>query len=244
MGIPSSLCNSTQMASGRNRSNSINFSCTRGYNPSLDHLMMMTTTLILGDFNARMVSGFNFGILNWDSPTGIHQLGFTNWDSPTGIHQLGFTNWDSPTGIHQLGFTNWDSPTGIHQLGFTNWDSPTRLQGNANPSSPDVSLASASLITSTNWQTRTHLGSDHLPIIISLQTYVTINPIQHRSSINMKKENWDRYSRNIEDRLNKRRLPTNCQKGEKILRAIIFLKHHTTHPLSPTQHRAGSNKGP
>ena len=60
---------------------------TGGYSPSLDHLMMTTDTLILGDFNAhhsswissstdtrgtsleRMVSGSNFSILNWDSPT-------------------------------------------------------------------------------------------------------------------------------------------------------------------------------
>ena len=107
-------------------------------------------------------------------------------------------------------------------FGFLNWDSPTRLPGNANPSSPYVSLASASLITSTIWQTKTNLGSDHLPILISLQMYVTINPIQHRSSINLKKANWDRCSREIEDRLSKRRLPTNCQKGEKFLRAIIL----------------------
>ena len=57
-------------------------SCNGGYNPSLDHLMMTTDTLILGDFNAHhsswyssytdtrgtmlesMVSGSNFGILN------------------------------------------------------------------------------------------------------------------------------------------------------------------------------------
>ena len=36
-----------------------------------------------------------------------------------------------------------------------NWDSPTRLPCNANPSSPDVSLASASLITSTNSEQKT-----------------------------------------------------------------------------------------
>ena len=74
-------------------------SCT-GYNPSLDHLMM---TRIQGDSSSTdtrgtilesMMSGSNFGILNWDSPT--------------------------------------------------------RLPVNANPSSPDLSLASASLITSTN----------------------------------------------------------------------------------------------
>ena len=88
-------------------------------------------------------------------------------------------------------------------FGILNWDSPTRLPGNASPSSSDVSLASASLITYINWQTKTNLGSDHLPILISLQMDVTINTIEHRSSINIKKANWDRYSREIEDKLEK-----------------------------------------
>ena len=37
-----------------------------------------------------------------------------------------------------------------------NTDSPTRLPGNANPSSPDVSLASTSPLTSSEWQTHDH----------------------------------------------------------------------------------------
>ena len=121
-----------------------------------------------------------------------------------------------------------ESMVSVSNFGILNWDSPTRFPGNANPSSPDVSLASASLITYTNWQTKTNLGSDHLPILISLQMDATFNPIQHRTSINLKKENWDRYSREIEDKLSKRRLPTNCQKREKILRATILkaAPHH------------------
>ena len=88
----------------------------------------------------------------------------------------------------------------------------------------------ASVITSTNWQTKMNLGSEHLPIVISLQMDVTINPIQHRSSINLKKANWDRYSREIEDKLSKRRLLTKCKNGEKILRVIILkaASHHIT----------------
>ena len=180
-------------------------SCTGGYHlPSLDHLMMTTDTLILGDINAHdsawyssstdtrgtllenVVSGSNFGILNWDSPT--------------------------------------------------------RLPGNTNPSSPDVSLVSASLITSTNWQTKTNLCSDHLPILISLQMDHTINPIPHRNSFNLKKANWDRYSKEIEDKLSKRRLPSNCQKGEKILRTII-LKAASRHILSG-RHRINTEPVP
>ena len=118
-------------------------------------------------------------------------------------------------------------------FGILNWDSPTRLSGTANPSSPHVSLAS--LITFTNWQTKTNLGSDHIPITISLKMNATINPIQHRSSINMKKANWNRYCRKIEDKMRKTRLSTNCQKKEKIYCVPSFIKHHhTTFPLDDT----------
>ena len=51
--------------------------------------------------------------------------------------------------------------------------------------------------------------------------YFTINPIPLRTSFNLK-ENWDRYRKEIEDKLSEKWwLPTNCQKGEKILRTII-----------------------
>ena len=106
-------------------------------------------------------------------------------------------------------------PIGEYDIWLQLWDSPTRLPGNAIPSSPDVSLASASLITFTNWQTKTNLGSDHLPILTSLQMDLTINPIPHRPSFNLKKGNWDRYRKEIEDKLSKRRLPTNCQNEKR-----------------------------
>ena len=147
-------------------------SCEGGYLPSLDHLMMTTDTLILGDCNTHHSAWYS-------SSTDTRGTLLENMISGSNFCIL-------------------------------NWDSPTRLPGNANPSFSDVSLASTSLITSTNWQTKTNLGSDHLPIIISKQMDLTINPIPHRTSFNLKKANWDRYRKEIEDKLSKRRLPTNC----------------------------------
>ena len=121
-------------------------SCTGGYTPSLDHLIMTTDTHILGDFN-------------------VHH---SSWYS---------SSTDSRGTILES------------MMPGSNFGILTRLPCNASPSSPDVSLASASLITSTNWQTETKLGSDHLPILINLQMDVTINPIQHCYSINLKREN-------------------------------------------------------
>ena len=114
------------------------------------------------------------------------------------------------------------------------FEAPTRLPSNANQFSPDASLASASLITYTNWQTKTNLCSTHLPILISLRMDPTIIPIPHRTSFNLKNSNWNRYCKEIEDKLSKRRLPTNCQKGQKILRTIILKAASTIYHLVDT----------
>ena len=100
-------------------------SCTGGYTQSLDHMMRTTNTLILADFNAHHSSCYS-------------------------------------SSTYSRG-TMLESMVSGSNFGILNWDSPIRLLGTANPSSPGVSLASASLMTSTNWQTKTNLGSDHLP---------------------------------------------------------------------------------
>ena len=109
-----------------------------------------------------------------------------------------------------------------------NTDSPTRLPGSANPSSPDVSLASTSLITSSEWQTHTTMSSDHLPILIRLQTTATSSPARRRTYINLKKADWTGYRQEIERKLSSRHLPTDCQKDEKLFRATLLkaASHH------------------
>ena len=75
----------------------------------------------------------------------------------------------------------------ISSFAVLNTDLPTILPGNTNPSSPDVSLASASLITSSEWQTHTTMSSDHMPILIGLQTTATSSSARHRTYISLKK---------------------------------------------------------
>ena len=109
-----------------------------------------------------------------------------------------------------------------------NTDSPTRLPGNADPSSPDVALASASLITSSEWQTHTTMSSDHLPILIGLQTTTPSSSARHRTLINLKNADWTGCRQEIERKLSSRHLPTDCQKGEKLFRATLLkaASHH------------------
>ena len=91
-------------------------------------------------------------------------------------------------------------------FGILNWDSPARVPPNAEPSSPGVSLASTSLITSCSWQT-----------LSTLRTYVKL-----------KKADWDRYRQEVESALSKRSLPIDCQRDEKIFRTVLLkaASHH------------------
>ena len=114
----------------------------------------------------------------------------------------------------------------IYSFAVLNTDSPTRLPGNADPSSPDVSLAS--LITSSEWQTHTTMSSYHLSFLIGLQTTATSSPARHRTYINLKKDYWTGYKQDIERKLSSRHLPTDCQKDEKLFRATLLkaASHH------------------
>ena len=116
----------------------------------------------------------------------------------------------------------------ISSFAVLNTDSTTRHPGNSDPSSPDVSLASASLITSSEWQTHTTMSSDHLPILIGLQTTATSSPARHRTYINLKKVDWTGYRQEIERKLSSRHLTTDCQKDEKLFRATLLKadSHH------------------
>ena len=159
-------------------------SCNGCYSPPIDHLLIDTDSLVLGDFNAH------------------HSLWHTGTTDTRGNQLV-------------------DSIS-ISSMAVLNTDSPTRLPGNADPRSPDVSLASASLITSSEWQTHTTMSSDHLPILIGLQTTATSSPARHRTYINLKKADWTGYRQEIERKLSSCHLPTDCQKDEKLFQATLL----------------------
>ena len=117
-----------------------------------------------------------------------------------------------------------------------NTDSPTRLPGNADPSSPVVSLASASLITSSKWQTHTTMSSDHLPPSLLPGTEPTSTS-----------------RRLIECKLRSCNLPTDCQKDKQLFRATLLnaASHHiptgrqalhATSPSGDLSHDGGARR--
>jgi hypothetical protein len=113
---------------------------------------------------------------------------------------------------------------GNSNFGVLNENTPTRLPSNGNATSPDISLASISLMNSIEWKTMTSLGSDHLPIIIKVSTH--INPIKSdfRSFINFEKADWNRFTAITEEKFDDLVDPTEgwtVHSAEKKFRNII-----------------------
>ena len=72
------------------------------------------------------------------------------------------------------------------------------------------------------------MSSDHLPILIGLQTTSTSSPARHRTYINLKMAVWTGYRQEIERSCH---LPIDCQKDEKLFR-VILLKAASHHILT------------
>ena len=65
-------------------------------------------------------------------------------------------------------FAKWIGDT---DLGVLNEDVPTRVTATSS-TSPDISIATPSLLPTCTWVVNTTLGSDHLPILIKLTTEI------------------------------------------------------------------------
>ena len=158
-------------------------SCSNGFKPDIQPLLLPGDSLILGDFNA-------------------HDL-------------LWHSNIQDNRGS-ELADEIGNSPFGV-----LNENTPTRVPSNGSATSPDISIASTSLINSVEWRTETSLGSDHLPIIIKIST--TIQPIKNdfRKFVNFNKANWNKFNTITESDFSKLNEPTNVHNAEKEFRKII-----------------------
>ena len=110
---------------------------------------------------------------------------------------------------------------GDSNFGVLNTEHPTRLPANGDPTSPDISLASLSLLPYTTWRTQRSLGSDHLPIIISLVTDIKPQLSEDKTYINFRKANWDKFKTDTESEFSKLNPPNDVYKAEKVFRTII-----------------------
>ena len=77
----------------------------------------------------------------------------------------------------------------------------TRLPTNGRSTSPDISLASNDIALLSDWSVSTSLASDHLPILITINSelFTIVGP--RRTCINFKKANWARYAETCDEYL-------------------------------------------
>ena len=84
-----------------------------------------------------------------------------------------------------------------------------------------MSLASISLLPYASRETFTSLGSDHLPIVITLETDIKLTESKNRTYTNFKKANWELFTQETELAFSKLPSPSNIYPGEKTFRRIL-----------------------
>ena len=112
---------------------------------------------------------------------------------------------------------------GASNLGVANTEAQTRLPAgdNARPSSPDITLASLSLLPYLDWETKITMGSDHLPIIITCATNIQPVISDKKTYVNFKKADWAGFRTESEAEFMNLDPPTNVHQAEKTFRTIL-----------------------
>ena len=81
-----------------------------------------------------------------------------------------------------------------HLLSLNDPDTPTLLHCfSGSHSSPDISFAPFSLALSCSWEVLQDLGSDHLPILLSIPFTPVFRPNERPPSFNFQKARWDGF---------------------------------------------------
>ena len=106
-------------------------------------------------------------------------------------------------------------------FGTLNCDKPTRLPTSGQPTSPDISLASHSLLPVIDWDVITSLNSDHLPIVLTMQADFQEQYSNRKTFVNFNKADWGTFTSLTEEEFSKLDEPLNVYEGEKRFRKII-----------------------
>ena len=182
--------------------------------PHLEHLAIKVNNLVIVNVYippaSSCAAGYTPSLLNILPQSDALILGDMNAHDP-----LWFSSIQDPRGerfAEEIGNSN---------FGVLNEDTPTRLPPNGQPTSPDISLASMSIIPYTRWETMTAMNSDHLPIIINIKSDIKPELSENRKFINFRKADWQSFKESTEKEFAKLRPPANVYKAEKAFRAII-----------------------
>ena len=109
--------------------------------------------------------------------------------------QLPSTLWDSRGTSDPHGEEVFDWVISSDLLPLNDPDTPTLLHcSSGSRSSPDISFAPSSLALSCSWEVLQDLGSDHLPILLSIPLSPVFRPNERPPSFNFQKSRWDDFA--------------------------------------------------
>ena len=107
--------------------------------------------------------------------------------------------WDSRVTSDPRGEEVFDWVISSDLLPLNDPDTPTLLHCSfGSRSSPDISFAPSSLALSCSWQVLQDLGSDHLPILLSIPLSPVFRPNECPPSFNFQKARWDGFASYID----------------------------------------------
>ena len=117
-----------------------------------------------------------------------------------------------------------------------NENEATRLLTNGRSTSPDISLVSNLIALLSDWSVSTSLDSDHLPILININSELSTIDGPRRTYINFKKEDWARCDEAWDKCLDEAGEPRTVEQAEKTFRKAVNKASGLLIPAGRIQH--------
>ena len=102
-----------------------------------------------------------------------------------------------------------------------NENEATRLLTNGRSTSPDISLTSNDIALLSDWSVSTLLASDHLPILITINSELATIDGPQRTYINFKKADWARYAEACDKYLAEAGVTRTVEQANKTFRKAV-----------------------
>ena len=118
-------------------------------------------------------------------------------------------------------------------MACVNSGEPTHINRSTGKESKPT-FSHASLLDKIKWETKTDLGSDHKPIIITYDDQLTTLEEKPKYGLKMKESDWEKYAEDVENKLPKNLANLTIDKLEK-----KTTKSHSQ--ISKSQHREEEN---
>ena len=126
-----------------------------------------------------------------------------------------------------------------------NENEATRLPTNGRSTSPDISLASNDVALLSDWSVSTSLASDHLPILITINSKLSTIDGPRRTYINFKKADWARCAEACDKYLAEVGETRTVERAEKTFRKAVNKASDLLIPAGRIQHcRHQPNRSP